>query len=69
LSDLRDTVRIGAYWSQIGEQDEALGGEPGKIIFEMSDGERVTAPEIWERYRLWEIEDAWFGRVRPAPLY
>lgn len=58
-SKYRDITRIGAYWAQIGHLDETRGGEPGKVLFEMSSGERVTAPEIWDRYRLWEIEDAW----------
>lgn len=60
--EYRDVVRIGAYWAQIGFLDETRGGEPGRVLFEMSGGKKVTAPEIWNKYWLWEIEDAWFGR-------
>lgn len=65
--DYRDIVRIGAYWAQIGFLDEARGGEPGRVLFETSGGEKVTAPEIWNKYRLWEIKDAWFGRRKYGP--
>jgi hypothetical protein len=57
-------VRIGAAWLQSIEAGESVRDEMYRTEFVLGTGEVVTTKQVLDRYRLHEIYDAFFNRVR-----
>ncbi len=63
-SELRDVVRLGAFWEQASGLDDESRGIAASRKFITSTGEEVSALDTYRKYRLWEISGAFFNRVR-----
>jgi hypothetical protein len=63
-SELRDVVRIGAAWFQSIEAGESVRDDMYRTKFLLGTGEVVTTKQVLDRYRLNDIYDAFFSRVR-----
>ncbi len=63
-TELRDVARLGAFWQQargLGEESQARAAS---FRFVTGTGEVVSALDVVQKYRLWEISDAFFNQVR-----
>lgn len=63
-SELRDVVRLGAFWLQASDLDDESRTIAASRKFITSTGEEVSALDTYRMYRLWEISGAFFNRVR-----
>lgn len=63
-SELRDVVRLGAFWEQASDLDDDARAEAASVKFVTSTGEEVSALDTYRKYRLWEISAAFFNRVK-----
>ena len=63
-TELRDVARLGAFWEQargLGEESQARAAS---FRFVTGTEEVVSALDVVQKYRLWEISDAFFNQVR-----
>ena len=63
-SELRSVARLGAFWEQASELDDETRAKAASMRFVTSSGEVVSALDVVIKYRLHEISDAFFNRVR-----
>jgi hypothetical protein len=63
-TELRDVARLGAFWIQASAVDDETRAKAASTEFVTSTGEVVSALDIVQKYRLREIEGAFFNRVR-----
>ena len=63
-SELRDVARLGAFWEQARDLSDEPRAKAARVDFKTSSGEVVSALDVVVKYRLAEISDAFFNRVR-----
>jgi hypothetical protein len=63
-TSLRQVARLGAFWEQASELGDDPRAKAYSTKFLLGTGDVTTAGDVVQKYRLWEISDAFFNRVR-----